>query len=277
MTLFAAHRAGSPGILCGNADADVALWANQVVVNGGTVSPTRIAQMSTLVSALKACTSWTCLDDLWMLVAENAAQALTSFKQRRLATAVNSPAFTLDRGYAFNGSSNYIDTGFVESTMSTVQSVGEHRLGVYERTNNNNNTTPFGASDNPSGALNCILRPRSSANFMFSQMHSSTATGTDTITDSRGLSTSSRTGNSTTVSFAKNGVSLASVSGVTGGTALLPRPYYIGANNNAGVAASFRASTIGFTFVGKPLTTPSDRLPEYNAYQAHMTALGAQV
>jgi hypothetical protein len=278
MTFLPHYRSGTPGRY-GGIHQSVRLWAAQVVTNGGTVSDARISLMNQTVNALEAAGAWANMDDGWMLTAENAIQALTSLKQRRLAVAVNSPTFTIDRGYAFNGTSQYIDTGYIEASHAVALSLGNVRLSVYERTNNNNNTTPVGTSDNPSGAFNFILRPRGSTNFMLSQAHISTATCADTITDSRGLSVASRAGNGTTVLFFKNGIALTPVSaGLTNpATALAPRSLYIGANNNAGVAASFRASTIGWASVGAPNGSTPIELGAYNAIQAHETAIGANV
>lgn len=260
----------------GGVDPAVSLWAAAVVANGGTVTSPRVALVSKMVACLKAAGTWQLADDYWLLVAENATQALTSLKQRRLATATAAPTFTTDRGYAFNGTTQFIDTGFVQSSMATASSLGNVRAAAYERTNVLSNGTTFGASDTPAGAFLIFVRPRSAASFAVAGTATSTVTGTDSITDSRGLTVASRAGNTLTSLFYKNGVALTPVAATSTATVLMPRSLFIGANDNVGSAATFRAATVGLTSFGAPLTAAQE-LAEYNAIQAFMTAVGANV
>jgi hypothetical protein len=101
-------------------DPDVMAWMSKVGLNGGTVSVTRQALVHDLIAGLKADGIWTKLDRLWLLAAENAASALVDLKAGALATAVNSPTFTVDVGYTgedvFDPVTKYIDTGFILAT-----------------------------------------------------------------------------------------------------------------------------------------------------------------
>src|SRR5437867_4055038 len=84
-------------------------WRGAVVANGGSVSSARYELVATLIEASMACGHWWRTDDIALLVAENTTSALTTLKRRALMTVAAAPTFTTDRGYAFNGTSQYID------------------------------------------------------------------------------------------------------------------------------------------------------------------------
>lgn len=251
----------------------VRLWVNAVVANGGSVSAGRITLFETYVSELLAYGAWWALDDFWMLVAENEAQALTSFKQLRLAVATNAPTFTIDRGYAFDGATNYINTGFIPSTMAGAMNGSNIRGSVYERTNVNANTGAFGSTSQ--GQL--YIRPRNGSNGVTARNCSNATAYPDAITDSRGFTVTAKVANSTAVRMWKNGVR--GTDGTAGGvsTVLPATALFIGGVNNAGALNTPRASTIGYVSVGAPTASDSVELAVYKALQTFMTAVGANV
>ena len=93
-------------------DTSVAAWLTAVATAGGAVSADRVRSIHGLVTSLKDCGVWDRLDRLWVFAAENQAQALVDLVGLGQATAVNEPSFITDLGYAFDGSTQYIDTGF---------------------------------------------------------------------------------------------------------------------------------------------------------------------
>lgn len=71
-----------------------------------------------LVLDLKAGGIWTKLDTLRVYATDGSASfALIDWKRLALCTAVNSPTFTTNSGYSFNGTSSYIDSGFNPNTV----------------------------------------------------------------------------------------------------------------------------------------------------------------
>src|SRR5215475_3606794 len=86
-------------IPAGGLDAATTAWVAQVVTNGGSVSSGRQTLVDNFIVGAKADGFWTKLDRLWFHWAENQPQALTDMIALTLATAVNSPTFTVDRGY----------------------------------------------------------------------------------------------------------------------------------------------------------------------------------
>lgn len=100
-------------------DAATTAWVAAVISAGGTVSTPRKGVVDDLIVGLKTDGVWTKLDRLWPFAAENAASALTDLVADASASAVSSPTFTTDRGYAGNGSSAYIDSNFNAVTASS--------------------------------------------------------------------------------------------------------------------------------------------------------------
>jgi hypothetical protein len=253
---------------------EAASWAAAVVANGGTVSAGRLAIVATFVTAEKAAGTWAATDDYWPLWGENAAQALTSLKQKRLATAVNTPTFTADRGYVFNGTTNYINVNFVPSTNGIAMTGTSVRLAVYERTNVTDANIAFGAI---SGANWLVLYPRLGAQ-TFTGTNSDNNTAFDLpSSDSRGYTSGSVNGTTlANLAAYKNGLALNRTGVVNVVSGLGVQPLLIGANNNGGTAVNLRPCSVGFAAIGASLTAAQE-LAQYNNVQAWATALGANV
>lgn len=254
-------------------EGETAAYAAAVVANGGTVSDARVAILNTFIRTEKASGAWALTDDYWGLWAENEAQALTSLKQLRLATVVAAPTFTADAGYAFNGTTQYINTGFIPSTHGINCTGTNQRIGVYERTNVTSAGISAGTVDAAVRALNITARNSGNATV---RLNNAGTTFALSVADSSGLKASSRADGGTTVKFFDRGVKLTDGTATTPGSVAPTRVIYVGANNNAGTAASFRASSVGFVVVGGPLSDAQE-LAQYNAVQAWATAVGANV
>ena len=94
--------------------------------------PARAGLIDTAIRALKAMGLWTRLDGLWLLAAHDAQAArLNWIADAYNLSAVNAPAFTADRGYAGDGSTSYVDTGWAPNMGSQ----NDASFGVWVRTN----------------------------------------------------------------------------------------------------------------------------------------------
>jgi hypothetical protein len=253
---------------------DATAWKAAVVANGGTVSDAQWALTAGLIGSLRTSGAWALIDDAWALVAENAVQALTSLKQRRLSTAVNSPTFAANAGYTFDGATNYIDTGFIIGThgISTTSTLGH--LSVYERTNVATTTSALGTS--VSSIRQHMIRPRTGAANLTGSFNSNLASVA--ITDSRGLSYIDRTdsGGTANINFSKNGASLGAASSGASGSGAVSISLFIGGYNLGGVLTLPRACQVGFASIGAPLSA-AQVAAQYSAVQSYMTAKGANV
>ena len=257
-------------------DASVSAWRDAVVTNGGTVSASRLAVVNSFVAAEKASGNWALTDDYWGLWAESEAQALTSLKQRRLATVTAAPTFTADRDYAFNGSTQYINTGFIPSTHAVAMTANSVHAEVYERTNRSDgNNISFGSSSGSNRAI--AVAPRGTTSC---RGYSNSAFGVFTLpaADSRGLTQMGRNGGAVTDAYgAKDGADMTrSADPAALGASLPAHSLYIGGLNNAGALASARAASVGFAAVGAALNQ-AQRLARYSNVQAFATAIGANV
>jgi hypothetical protein len=261
--------------LAGVYDSDVRAWRDAVFANGGSVSSARLGIVAAFVAAEKASGAWTLTDDYLGFWAENSVQARTSLKQRRLATATNSPTFTADRGFTTNGTTSYIDTLFAPVTHAVSMTANSIHGEIYERTELGASNYAFGVSNTSSRAL--LIRPRTTT-AMNASVNSANGSFTLVTNDSRGLSQVGRSGAATTDSYgAKNGVDLVrAITPASVGATLPVNNILIGAFSNAAVPSGFRPNFYGFAAWGAALSG-AQRLARYNNVQAWATSVGAQV
>lgn len=238
-------------------------------VGRANYSNQRARVVDRLIRSLRDNGTWVLTDDIWLLAAENAVQSLISLKQLRTATAINSPTFAADRGYVFNGTTNYINTNFIPLTHAVAMTGTDMAWGVYERTNL--------ASQGFHGAFmlttrNLDLRPRSHLDTLGAAMNCSITSPIASL-DGRGLSTGYRSGS--TYGIARNGVSATTFSPASNGTTLPSIALFLGCENVNGVAMTFRAASVGYAVAGKSDIALSPAFCD--AMQAYMTAVGANV
>jgi len=260
----------------GQMDADVLSWRNTIVAAGGSVSVALLSIASRCVTSEKASGGWALTDDYWPFWGENLIQATVSLKQRRPVTLVNAPAFTARRDFATDGTSSYLDTGFIPSTHAVAATTHNFRLAVYLRDNLSGNTYAAGAVS--SSNRNLRVRPRN-VSVAYLEANSSSGTYTLPAATSAGYTAGSRDAAAGANSYGyKNGVAMVQTVAPTAfGSASLPVvPILVGGYNNAGVFTAPRATSIGFMAVGATLSAAQE-LAQYNAVQAWATALRANV
>lgn len=254
-------------------------WALAVAANGGSVTLARLVIVSAFIAAEKASGAWALTDDYWGFWGENSVQALTSLKQRRLAVAVNSPTFVMDRHFATDGVSSYIDLVFNPTSHGVAYTASNQRIAVYSRVNATSTGQSAGASDGSSGSFAKItINPRNGNNMtaLLNTATASPATFALGTINSQGLKAASRAGGGTTGLAYDRGVRLTDVTGMTVAGTRVNRPLYAGCYNNAGTAAGFRSASIGFLAIGAPLSDAQE-LAQNNAVQAWATSVGANV
>jgi hypothetical protein len=259
-------RLGASGI-----DPDAARWI--ATVGSANVSGPRGRLISDTIRELKAGGVWVDLDFLPVLTAENEASALVDWKALKTMTAPVAPTFTADRGYAFNGSTQYLNTQFVPSTDCQAATGTSFMLGVYERTDFSTGTARAMGAQNTTTRTALVI-PRNSSNFQASLNAANAPVGTS-VTDSRGLSVAVTDGVNGT--GYKNGAVGVTTALTTPGSALVSVALFMGAYNNAGSAAAFRASTLGYGLFGRNAWSATQHATFYAVMQRFMTKLGANV
>jgi len=103
----------------GGFDADYQAVLNYATTQGYTLpSAGQQVKQNQLVLDLKAGGIWSKLDTFRVYATDGSSSyALIDWKRLSLCTAVNSPTFTSNSGFSFNGTSNYIDTNFNPNTL----------------------------------------------------------------------------------------------------------------------------------------------------------------
>lgn len=237
-------RPGLYPILFGSLDADARAWAAAVTAAGGAVSSSQLRLISILIVALKRAGVWTLLDRLWLFAAESATQALTDLKARAVATAVNSPAFTANRGYAGNGTTAHINSNFNPSTAGGNYARDDALLGCWVETEGASGGAYMAAYIAQwslfwrSGATTIGWPVNQGANQNF------------TFAGQTGLWALQRTGANATELF-KDGASVAT--GVAASVALENRNVFILSDDGS---TSTTTGRLAAAFIGKSLTAP---------------------
>lgn len=255
-------------------DADAALWELDVIANGGTVSSLDRIVVNTIIQMEKARGTWILTDDYFVFWLSNEIAARTSLKQRRLATPAGDPApvFTQYRGYTFNGTTNYLDTGFIPSTHAVAMTGTKMRGMIYCTSEQSSTSYAFGSISSAISKL--AIRPNNSGSMSFG-LNCSNTTKALNVNSSLGLIGASRDG-STFTSWQRGvtcGTSVPTSTDVT----LPSRNMLIGAiTDNAGVVASYFPGSIGLVIVGAALTADQE-LAQHNNVQQSATTVGAQV
>lgn len=261
--------AGSRRAILARQDRDLSAWAAAVVANGGSVSAARAGLIGGLIARLKAAGTWSLYDDIFLHAAESEVQALTSLKQRRLGSAVAAPTFTTDRGYAFNGTSQYVDTGFIASSHKVAMTGSDMRVSAYERTNVN--STGYTAGALTGSTSNIRVRSRNGANAE-GNLNSGALSAANA--DSRGMVAWSRTAGGTFEGWYR-GASIGTTAPSTG-TSLPTHSLYIGAQNNAGAPGGYRAASVALVTVGASFSAAQEAA-DYTIWQDFLTVIGANV
>jgi hypothetical protein len=111
--------AGGPAVAA-SYDADAQAYFDAIVTNGGgDPDSTRKTLIDGLVTGLKSDSIWSKITALYLFAAHDSVAARVNLKTpATLASAVNSPTFTADRGYTGDAVSAYVDTNLTATTIT---------------------------------------------------------------------------------------------------------------------------------------------------------------
>lgn len=232
-----------------------------------TTAPTSARKLliNDLITALKEAGVWSKLDALYLPAAADAQAARRNWiaDAYNLST-VNSPTFTADRGYAGNGTSARLATGFnPSSSPSPKYQQNACSLGTWSRTDNNNATF----CDIGSNSVISSIRPRVAGDLApfinGSQIVSA-------VPSSIGFSSVSRSGINT-LSVYKNGSLL--VSGAAGTTGIPSFDFTLLCRNGS-TPDQFSPNQIPAAFIGGSLSD-GEQAELYSAVNTYLTEIGA--
>jgi hypothetical protein len=238
--------------------ATAALVARMSVQPSGT----RVRSIDAAVRALKAGGVWPKLAALYLIAAHDAQAARLNWVQPAYGlTAVNSPAFTTDRGYAGDGTAAYLDTGWSPS-LGAQDSLC---FGVWDRTGAQSTAGVAGTSAAPSVLL--LVRSATDTAAVRVNQGAASASGAGSVTDGSGLTVANRSGASA-VQIYRNGALLLSASPAS--TAPSTAPLTLGLFN----ASNFNAHQFAACVIGSSLDA-GEQAALHGALLGYLTAVGA--
>lgn len=258
----------------GSHDTTITAWMNQVVTNGGAVSAGRRTAWDTYAAGGKADGWWQKLDYLAVIAGENAQQELLDIIGLRTLTIHGSPTRTTDRGYAGDGVSAYIDTGFNPATMGVNYTQNSASFGGYNRTARTVGTVDMGMM----GQTNAFFYPMKGSGQNQSTINANVGGSPDlaTGTTSQGMWLLNRA-SSTAVTIRLRAAAFSSFTRTS--QALVSENFMALASNFSSVGGGvldFSTDQLAVIFFGASLTTTqSDAF--YNRTQTFATTVGFNV
>ncbi len=245
--------------------AEALQWFGAVTVAGGSVSGARRVAVNRLIVTLQAAGIWPLLDRLWLHAAENATQALIDLKARATATAVNSPTFTVDRGYAGNGTSSYLNLGLAANAAGINFSRDGASFGGWILGFTGGGGVDFGFDY---GGYSMLIALASSTQVRFEINSGTNPSGVPTVgTFTAGLYHGQRTGASVSALY-RNGSSI--ITSTAPSVALQAKNF--GAGAYVAGPASFSTGQYGASFIGASLS--GKEVAFSNAMRTYMTGVG---
>ena len=244
-----------------------------------TVQPTdtRKGLIDTCIAGLDTDGVLTKLQALWLIGSHDAQAARVNAKTPGTfnLTAVNSPTFTVDRGYETNGTTSYLDTSYVPSTSAAQN---DHAIGIWVNLTNNdtgsNAVSAMGATISASFGSQII--PRSTGGLLRGRVATTGPvdhTGA-TVADKKGLTIFDRSSSALTTS-SRNGDAVTGTSTVVSGGLSTFSYFLLGLNNSATFANSLGSTgRTSAAFVSTSLGA-THRTALYNRLNTLLTAIGA--
>jgi hypothetical protein len=227
--------------------------------------------INTLISSLKAAGVWQKLDALYVMAAADEQSGQRNWKADTFNLApVSAPTFTPDQGYAGDGATSYLNTGFVPSTNGVNFTLNSATFGVWSRTNSSGTMTDIGCRT-ASTTAQTLLQLRIAGDLANYRINQSSAGTSAANADSSGMIAVRRSGASANALF-RNGASIAT--GTSASTVLSEFAMTIGALNTGGVISGFTARQYAAAFIGASLSD-AENTAFYNALLAYLTAVGA--
>ena len=264
--------------LGGSSNAVVYDAASEAFFTACTTPPIDAAKsaINALVVGLKADAIWDDLDVFWPMALETEQAGRLNLKNPGTFTlsAVNTPTFTAKYGWAGNGTTSYLNTGWDASTngVQFVQNNASFGCWVDAGTDTGSNSAALMGSLDGSYQGNLVY-PRTSSDTALARVNSNgTRDATLPVATRYGFTSFERT-SSTVVEGYKNGAVM-SGSGTPTSATINSFDFFIGAININGTAAEYSNNRISCAFMGKSLGA-TKQTALYNRFNTFRTAMAA--
>lgn len=235
-----------------------------------------------------ACVVLNCLDNnsltstldifYWFPMQSAAGAVINAISTSFTITPINSPTFTIDRGFTGDGGTNYLDTNFNPTTATTPKyTITSAMIGAYVLTNDT--STPgvtvdeMGLTDNGQSTFQFII-PVFTDGKAYGSVLDNVNNGPQTVGTSQGSWLVSGTG--TTTSFYRNGGKL------TGPNAMTPTgvgngKYFILASDGNGTPQFFSSHQIMAAWIGGAAASDAKALAMNSCVNTGANVLGINV
>ena len=254
-------------------DADAQAFFDRVTAAGGTLTATEKDAVNTLTVSLKSNGTWNLMKAIYPMVGASASACAQNLKS-------SSYTGTFSSGWTF--SSNGVTPDAASAFMNTalnpfgILDYNSFHISYYSRTQNTTfNGGAIGQGDG--GAGNTYLAPyyAGTASKFFLNGYFPTNAVQINNTTTTGLNIGNKQ-SSTSRKLYNNGTLLATNTGANIGSAFPGYAFYLGANNNNGIAQFFTGFQCAFSSIGDGLSDTN--ASDFNtAVQTFQTSLSRQV
>ena len=234
------------------------------LIAAASVAPTNLRKgyVARFIQALYAASVWSKIDVMWVLAAHDEQFGRLNWKSPGsfTLTAINSPTFTTDRGFAGNGSTSELDSGWDWGTNGVQYTQNNAHAFVYQRTSGQG----VPALNQNNASYRTSIAGRQTTNL-----------GINTATRTTGVNPNStpssgmvRRNNSTEQSLLFDGVEIMAPTAAPSTTGTSTTDFRMGS------AFLFQNAQIAGASLGAYLDN-TEALAFYTAWHAYMVALGA--
>lgn len=230
----------------------------------------RKALYAAMIDTLVAGGVWTKIDALYLFAAADAPTALINLKSSSFgATAVNSPTFTVDRGYAGNGTTSLVDTNFNPITATTPNfAQNSAHMGAWVLTDRAGAAGPIiGNRSGDTGETGCNIFPFFTDNKAYLRLNDLVEAEGFAVAGSTGLFVANRSSSTARQGY-RNG---ASIGAYAANTSKAPFNESIAVGNAGG---NFSTDQAAMAIVGGSLDVP-EQVALYVAVLPYLQGVGA--
>jgi len=233
-----------------------------------TPDATRKGIINDLIVTLKDQGVWAKIEELWVFAGHTEQASLLNWKSDSFnMVKVNSPTFTIDRGFTGDGVSGYLNPSWVASTDATIYSINSATAGIYVRQTVDENITDFYVSD---GTTRIQLKPHYAAQWFYGSINSGTGISFRP-TSNMGLGSHEvKRTDAVNTTLTHNGSNI-----VTGAAAVVGLPT-IGITLMKYGGSSYTTKEYSAAWLGSYLTD-AESLIFHNALETYLDAIGAGV
>jgi hypothetical protein len=267
--ILASHGIIASQIL--STDPDWLAYYNRVVTAGGSLSTTEQNATKTLVADLKSAGIWSAMKAIYPMVGASAAACAQNLKSASFTGTFTSGWTFASTGATPNGSSAYMDTGFIPTSNGLAYN--ENHISLYSRTNISGATYDIGSAGNIlSTQLYTLFLRRTGDNAAYDTGAFPTNRAAFTNTNSQGFYLGNS--NSTNAQYWKNGISQITIT--PSSSSISNVSAYVGGMNEANVNKFYSTREVAFASFGLSLTN-TQASNFYTAVQAFQTTLSRNV